>query len=338
MVRTMDYPEHRVLSGVQPSGTLHLGNYFGAIEQHLALQEQYPGECFYFIADYHALTSLKDAEALRANVQDVAVTYLALGLDPEKALLFRQSDVPEVTELTWLLSCVTGMGLLERGTSYKDKVARGLKSNVGLFTYPVLMAADILVYGSSFVPVGKDQVQHIEFAQDMATHFNTTYCPDAPVLRRPEWKLSKTPYVPGLDGQKMSKSYGNTIPIFETGKKLKKTVGRIETDSTPLGDPLDPETCRVFALLKLFCDDDALAELETWYRAGAREGEKFGYGHAKLLLGEKIASRFAEAQAKREHLLAHPEEVEVHLRAAAERARKIARGTVDACLAACGLR
>lgn len=334
----MDYPEHRVLSGVQPSGTLHLGNYFGAIKQHIEMQDAYPGECFYFIADYHALTTLRDADTLRSLVQDVAITYMALGLDPNKAILWRQSDVAEVTELTWLLSTVTGMGLLERGTSYKDKLARGLKPNVGLFTYPVLMAADILAFGSSFVPVGKDQIQHVEFAQDMATHFNQAYCPDTPVLRRPEWKLSKTPYVPGTDGQKMSKSYGNTIPLFESGKKLKKIVGKVVTDSTELGQPLDPADCNVFALLKLFADEVELGEIEAWYRAGKRDGQPFGYGHAKLLLGEKIVDKFAAANERRAHLEAHPEEVEALLRASADRARSVARATVDACYRACGLR
>ena len=336
-VAAMDYPEHRILSGIQPSGTLHLGNYFGAITQHIAMQDEFAGECFYFIADYHALTTLRDPDALRSYVFDVAVTYLALGLDPQKAILFRQSDVPEVTELTWLLSTVTGMGLLERGTSYKDKLARGIKPSVGLFTYPILMASDILVYGSSMVPVGKDQVQHIEFAQDMATHFNQAFAPETAVLRRPEWKLSATPYVPGTDGQKMSKSYGNTIPMFESGKALKKIVGRIVTDSTPLGEPLSVEGCNVIALLKLFMTPEEIAEVEGWYAAGARGGEPFGYGHAKLLLKDRIETYFAEAREKREHLLAHPDEVEAVLATSAERARAVARGTVDACKRACGL-
>lgn len=340
----------RVLSGVQPSGTLHLGNYFGAIRQHVAVQDEFPGQSYYFIADYHALTTLRDAAALRANVFDVAVTYLACGLDPSKALLFRQSDVPEVMELTWLLSTVTGMGLLERAHSYKDKLAQGIKPVAGLFFYPVLMAADILIYGSSLVPVGKDQVQHVEMAQDMATHFNEAF--GVPVLRRPEWRLSSTPYVPGIDGRKMSKSYGNTLPLFLSGKPLRKAVGQIVTDSTPLGQPLsltrvdaEGETSKecVYALLELFCDEAELEQIRSWYAAGQRPAEfeappqAFGWGHAKQLLASKIESHFAEARARREHFLAHPDEVEAVLRRSAEVARAVARTTLDACRRACGL-
>ncbi|PRP94734.1 Tryptophan--tRNA ligase [Enhygromyxa salina] len=336
----------RVLSGIQPSGTLHLGNYFGAMRQHIALQDEFPGESFYFIADYHALTTLRDAETLRHNVFDVALTYLACGLDPDKALLFRQSDVPEVTELSWLLSTVTGMGLLERAHSYKDKVAQGIKPVVGLFFYPVLMAADILLYKSSLVPVGKDQIQHVEMTQDMATHFNETYAKQAPILRRPEWRLSNTPYVPGIDGRKMSKSYGNTLPMFLSGKKLKKAVGQVVTDSTPLGDPLPltrtneaGETVKdnVYALIELFCDEAELAQIRTWYAAGKREGADFGWGHAKQLLAAKIDAHFAEARARRDHYLANPDEVEAVLRRGAERARAVARATIDECKRACGL-
>ncbi len=329
----------RVLSGIQPSGELHLGNYFGAIAQHIELQARHPGECFYFIADYHALTTVRDPAALRAHVHDVAVTYLALGLDPDKALLFRQSDVPEVTELTWLLSCVTGMGLLERAHSYKDKVAKGIRPSVGLFTYPVLMASDILIYDATLVPVGKDQVQHVEMTQDMATHFNQAFaCHERPCLLRPEVLLSPTPYVPGLDGAKMSKSYGNTIPLFLAGKKLRKLVGRIVTDSTPLGQPLDPDRCNVFALLRLFLPDDELARAADWYRAGARDGTPFGYGHAKRLLADAIEAHFAPARARRDALLADPDRVEAVLRASAARARAVARATLERCQAACGLR
>ncbi len=327
----------RVLSGIQPSGELHLGNYFGAIRQHIALQEEFPGECFYFIADYHALTTVRDAEALRKYTFELAVAYLALGLDPDKALLFRQSDVPEVTELTWLLATVTGMGLLERAHSYKDKVARGIKPSVGLFLYPVLMASDILVYKANLVPVGKDQIQHVEMTQDMATYFNEAYGGGARILVRPEWRLSEAPYVPGLDGRKMSKSYGNVIPLFATGKKLKKLVGRIVTDSTPLGQPLDPDKCNVFALLKLFCTPEDLEEIRGWYLAGRRSGEPFGYGHAKQLLVQKIEAHFAEARKRREELLAAPDRVWDVLRRSAERARAVARQTLAECRRACGL-
>ncbi len=327
----------RVLSGVQPSGTLHLGNYFGAIRQHIALQDEFPGECFYFIADYHALTTVRDPEALRQNTFDLAVAYLALGLDPDKALLFRQSDIPEVTELTWLLATVTGMGLLERAHSYKDKVARGIKPSVGLFLYPVLMASDILIYKSNLVPVGKDQIQHVEMTQDMATYFNQTYAKDQPVLVRPEWRLSEAPYVPGLDGRKMSKSYGNTIPLFLSGKKLRKLVGRIVTDSTPLGQPLNPDKCNVFALLKLFCSEEEISQVRTWYETGQRDGQPFGYGHAKQLLAQKIEEHFAEARARREELLAKPQVVWEVLERSAERARAVARETLAECRRACGL-
>jgi tryptophanyl-tRNA synthetase len=336
----MSLPQQRVLSGVQPSGTPHIGNYFGAIQQHIALQDEFPGECFYFIADYHALTTVRDAAALREMVRDVAVTYLALGLDPAKATLFRQSDVPEHTELTWLLSTVTGMGLLERAVSYKDKVAKGIKPSVGLFTYPVLMAADILIYQSTLVPVGKDQIQHVEMTQDMATHFNEAYATSAeePLLRRPEFRLSHAPYVPGLDGQKMSKSYDNTIPIWARGKALKKLVGRIVTDSTELGQPLPKDGCNVHALLKLFADEEELAKIDGYYASGSRDGQPFGYGHAKVLLKEKIEQHFADADARREHLLAHPEEVDAVLEQGKQRAETIARETLDRCKRACGLR
>jgi len=329
----------RVLSGVQPSGELHLGNYFGAIQQQIALQEQFPGECYFFIADYHALTTVRDADELRRNVFDVAVTYLSLGLDLDKACLFRQSDVPEVTELAWLLACVTGMGLLERATSYKDKISRGLKASVGLFNYPILMAADILLYRGSLVPVGKDQIQHIEIAQDIATYFNEAFgSPDAPVLRRPEFRLSETPYVPGLDGSKMSKSYGNTIPIFTSGKALKKLVGRIVTGSTPLGQPLPTDDDNVLALFALFCDEAELEAIRSLYRAGQRDGEPFGYGHAKAWLAEKIDLEFAAARERREALLRDPAQVEAALQRSAAKARTLARQTLQDCHRATGLR
>jgi tryptophanyl-tRNA synthetase len=334
----------RVLSGIQPSGTIHLGNYFGAIQQHVALQHEFPGQCFYFIADYHALTTLRDADALRQHVFDVALTYLACGLDPERAVLFRQSDVPEVCELAWLLSTVTGMGLLERAHSYKDKLAQGITPVVGLFYYPVLMAADILIYKSSLVPVGKDQVQHIEMAQDMATHFNEAF--GQSVLRRPEWRLSKAPYVPGLDGRKMSKSYGNTVPLFLSGKPLKKLLGQIVTDSTQIGQPLPlarPDKNgqlvkdTVYALLELFCDEAELEQIRGYYAAGKRDGQDFGWGHAKMILAGKLEAHFAEARARREHYLAHPEQVEAVLQRSATVARAHARETLDACKRACGL-
>ncbi|MCR9159385.1 MAG: tryptophan--tRNA ligase [Nannocystaceae bacterium] len=328
----------RLVSGIQPSGELHLGNYFGAIAQFVKLQEEYAGNCFVFIADYHALTTVRDADTLRTAVFDVAATYLSLGLDPEKVTLFRQSDVNEHVELSWLLATVTGTGLLERAHSYKDKVAKGIRPSVGLFYYPVLMAADILIYDASVVPVGKDQVQHIEMAQDMATHFNEAFGGGQNTLRRPEYQLSPVAKVPGLDGEKMSKSYDNTIPIFLSGKKLKKRVAQVVTDSKSLGDPLDPDTCNVFALLKLFVHGDELEQLEGWYRSGARDGQPFGYGHAKQILAAKIDAHFADARAKYEAHQADRSQVEAVLQAGAERARTVARATMDRVRKASGLR
>lgn len=220
----------RVLSGIQSSGKLHLGNYLGAMQQHIEMQHSY--DCLFFIANYHSLTTVQDAALQRQLTLDVALDYLALGLDPAKVALFRQSDVPEVCELTWVLATVTGKGLLERATSYKDKIAKGIMPSMGLFTYPVLMAADILIYRSDLVPVGKDQLQHIEMAQDMAVHFNETYKRD--VLKRPEPKLNEAMIVPGVDGQKMSKSYGNTINLFDPPNATRKTIMSIKTDSTPV--------------------------------------------------------------------------------------------------------
>ena len=318
----------RVLSGVQPSGKLHLGNYFGAIKQHIELQHE--GSAFYFIADYHALTTIQDPEVLRENVRDVAVTYLALGLDPEGPVYFRQSDVPEVTELTWLLSTVTGMGLLERAHSYKDKTTRGLKPSVGLFAYPVLMAADILIYQSNHVPVGEDQVQHVEMTQDMAQYFNNTYGKE--VFARPEYRLTTTPKVPGTDGQKMSKSYDNTIEIFAEGKALKKRVMSVVTDSLGLDDPKDPDACNVFVLYSLFASEEEQQEMADRYRAGG-----YGYGHAKQALAEKIEGYFADAREKRQKLLDDPDYLEDYLRTNAARAREEARKTLEAAREACGL-
>jgi len=335
--RRMTQPPTRVLTGIQPSGTIHLGNYFGSIAQCVALQDEFPGECFFFIADYHALTTIHDGQRLRELVRELAVTYLACGLDPERVCLYRQSDIAEVTELAWLLSTVTGMGLLERAHSYKDKVSKGIKASVGLFTYPVLMASDILMPRGSLVPVGKDQVQHVEMTQDMATYFNQNYGGGDEVLRRPEWRLSVTPVVPGIDGAKMSKSYDNTIPLFASGKQLKKIVGKVVTDSTPLGDPLDWEACNVARLLRLFSDEREQVTLEGWYATGARDGQPFGYGHAKQLLVEKIETYFADARSRREHLLAHPGQVDAVLDRSATRTREIAQRTLYACKRACGL-
>jgi tryptophanyl-tRNA synthetase len=323
------------LSGIQPSGLQHLGNYFGAIRRHVDLQAQ-PGRHLYFVADYHALTSSRDPAELRDHCREVAITYLALGLDPEDSILFRHSDVPEVCELTWLLSCVTGMGLLERAHSYKDKVARGLKPNVGLFTYPILMAADILAYDSDRVPVGKDQIQHVEMAQDMAGHFNHIY---GEVFRRPEALVAEDELiakVPGTDGEKMSKSYGNAIWIFESGKRLKKAVGRIVTDSRPPEDPKDPADLLLFRFLELLLDEGPLEDLRERVRKGGPDAP--GYGHLKLAIVEAIEETFASARARREELLADPAEVDRVLRRGAERARPLAVAVRDRAFEACGLR
>lgn len=321
----------RILSGVQPSGELHLGNYFGAIQQHLELQDQ--GDAFYFIADFHALTTVQDAPRLRELVRDVAATYLALGLDPAKATFFRQSDVPEVHELTWMLNCVTGMGELERATSYKDKVNNGITPNVGLFTYPSLMASDILIYRSNLVPVGKDQIQHVEICRDMAQRFNHAF--SCEVLIKPEHRLSKTPKVPGTDGQKMSKSYGNTIPIFASGKKLKKAINAIVTDSKdPKLEPLDPETCNAFAIFRLFADEAEREAMATAYR----EDRTFlGYGVIKKRIKELMDEAFGPARERKEALLKPGSELDDVLEEGGKKARAIARETIDMCREATGL-
>lgn len=321
----------RILSGIQPSGELHLGNYFGAIEQHIRLQAE--GDAYFFIADYHALTSVHDAARLRELTLDVAAHYFALGLDPKKAVFFRQSDIPEVTELTWLLSVVTGMGLLERAHSYKDKVAHGITPSVGLFTYPVLMAADIIIYKSKVVPVGQDQVQHVEMAQDMAQSFNAAFKKE--VFVRPEYRLNAaTAKVPGIDGQKMSKSYNNTIPIFARGKRLKKVVGQIVTDSKDYTkEPLDPDKDNVFALFSLFASEAEKAEMRDRYV----NDRTFGYGHAKQKLMEKIEERFGPAADRYEALKAKPSELDDALREGARKARAVARATLDEAREAAGL-
>lgn len=320
----------RILSGIQPSGGLHLGNYFGALKQYLELQELPDTEPFYFIADFHAMTTVQDAAELRQNIQDAAVDFLALGLDPKKSTFFRQSDVPEVTELAWMLGCVTGMGLLERAHSYKDKLAKGLTPNMGLFSYPVLMAADILIYKSNLVPVGQDQVQHVEMTQDMAQYFNNTY--RCSVFVRPEAKLNRTSKVPGTDGEKMSKSYGNTIELQQTGAELKKLVMSIKTDSTPVAAPKDPDKCSVFALYSLFATEAETQALAERYRAGA-----MGYGEAKKALHEKIETYFAPYRARRKELLGNLDYVQSVLRDGAARARAVAAQTLAEAKAAAGL-
>jgi len=320
----------RVLSGVQPSGKLHVGNYLGALKQHLELQHEHEGDALYFIANYHSLTTVQDADRLRQLTRDVALDYLALGLDPQKACFFRQSDVPEVCELTWLLATVTGEGLLRRAHSYKDKVAKGITPSMGLFCYPVLMAADILIYRSDLVPVGQDQIQHVEMTQDMAQYFNNTY--DCEVFKRPEARLNEACVVPGVDGQKMSKSYGNTIDLFDTPKATRKRIMSIKTDSTPVEEPKDPETCNVFALFRLLASAEETEEMAAAYRQGG-----LGYGTVKKRVAELFEETFGPARERREALAADPDYVEDVLAEGATRARAIAREVMDQARAACGI-
>lgn len=319
----------RVLSGIQPTGRFHWGNYFGAIRQYIALQDN--EQAFYFIADLHALTTIHDREALRGFTNDAALDLLALGLDPTKATLFRQSDIPEVTELMWLLTTLTPMSLLEKCHAYKDKLARGLSADAGLFTYPVLMAADILLYDSDVVPVGVDQVQHIEVTRDIAEKFNRTYerevfvLPDARVL-------SETAKVVGTDGEKMSKSYGNTIELFEEPKKLRKKLMSIKTDSSPVEAAKVPEQCSVYTLYKLFADDAQQASLAERYRAGG-----MGYGEAKQALFEVADAFLKPARERRAELGARAGFVEDVLQVGASKARQKAVEVLNRAREACGL-
>lgn len=318
----------RILSGIQPSGKLHIGNYFGAMRQHLALQADHDG--FYFIADYHAMTSNPDPADLARRTIEVAMDYLALGLDPRKTVFWRQSDVPEVTELAWILSCITPFGLLQRCTSYKDKVAQGLSPNHGLFAYPVLQAADILMYDSNLVPVGADQKQHIEVTRDIAVKFNAQY---GETFVLPEEQILKSvAVVPGIDGRKMSKSYDNTIEIFEPEASIKKKVMRIVTDSTPVEDPKDPDTCNIFALLKLVAGKEELVEWENKYRNGG-----IGYGTVKKRVVELLCEYFRPYRQKRQEIEQNRDYVEEVLAKGAYRARQVAAVTMNRVRDAVGL-
>lgn len=318
----------RVLSGIQPSGRLHIGNFFGAIRQHIQLQAEH--DCFYFIADYHALTgNPKPADIAKFSL-DVAKDYIALGLDTEKTVFWRQSNVPEVTELTWLLSCVTPMGLLQRCTSYKDKIAQGLSPNHGLFAYPVLQAADILIYKSDLVPVGADQKQHIEVTRDIAIRFNNNYGEIFTVPQ--EHIIESVAVIPGIDGQKMSKSYGNTIEIFEPQDSVRKKIMRIVTDSTAVEEPKDPDKCNVFALLKLVAPPEELAEWENRYRNGG-----MGYAEAKKRLAELMIDYFKPFRQKRTELENNIDYVKEILAKGAERAKAVAADTLAEARKAVGL-
>jgi tryptophanyl-tRNA synthetase len=318
----------RVLSGIQPSGRLHIGNYFGAMRQHLEMQAKH--ECFYFIADYHALTSNPAPQTIAEYTLAVAMDYMALGLDMDKTVFWRQSDMPEVTELAWLLSCVTPMSLLQKCVSYKDKIAQGLSPNHGLFAYPVLQAADILIFQSDLVPVGADQKQHIEVTRDIAMRFNNTF---GEVFKIPaDHIIESVAVVPGIDGRKMSKSYSNTIEIFEPEKSVKSKVMKIVTDSTPVEAPKDPTKCNVFALLKLFAAPQELAEWDQRYRAGG-----MGYGDAKKRLAELVIEYFRPYRQKRTELESNPQIVDAMLKKGAERARAVAGSTLAAARKAIGL-
>lgn len=321
----------RILSGVQPSGKLHIGNYFGAIRQFVALQDDPRNECYYFLADLHAMTTIKDGTTLRELSLAVATDYIALGLDPQRSVIYRQSDVPEVTELAWMLSTVTPMGLLQRGHSFKDKIAKGITPNHGLFAYPVLMAADILIVRADKVPVGRDQKQHLEMTRDIAGAFNQAY--GAPLLRIPEdLILPEVAVVPGVDGQKMSKSYGNTIDIFAPEGELKKRVMGIVTDSTPVSDPKPTRGNSLYALLKLFTPPDDWPAMKLRFTEGGT-----GYGELKKMLLGHIIERFRLARQRRGELLADPGYIHRVLRDGRERAMTAISAVMSDCRRAVGL-
>ena len=325
----------RILSGIQPSGVLHVGNYFGMMRPAIALQDE--GQALYFIADYHALTSVRDPETLRANSRRVALDFLACGLDPERATLFRHSDVPQVTELAWILSTGAPMGLLERAHSYKDKLARGMTATVGLFSYPILMAADILIYDSDVVPVGKDQKQHIEITRDLAVKMNETFGqsePDGRIFKLPEPRIqAATEVVPGIDGQKMSKSYGNNIDIFGDEKETRKRIMSIVTDSTPVEAPKDPSRSTIFQLYSLVASKNESAEMRERFQKGGA-----GYGDFKKQLFEKLWDYFAPMRKRREEILADKSYIDNVLARGAKLANEVADEVMKRVRSAVGLR
>ena len=325
----------RILSGIQPSGALHIGNYFGMMQPAVALQVE--GDALYFIADYHALTTLHDAAALRTNSRRVALDFLACGLDPGRATLFRHSDVPQVTELAWILSTVAPMGLFERAHSYKDKLARGISPTVGLFNYPVLMAADILIYDSDIVPVGKDQKQHIEMTRDLAVKMNETYGqsePDGRIFKLPEARIRPaTETVPGIDGQKMSKSYGNNIDIFGDENEMRKRVMSIVTDSTSVEAPKDPASSTIFKLYSLVASKEEIADMRERFLKGGT-----GYGDFKKQLFEKVWDYFAPMRKRREEILNDKAYIDDVLARGAKRANEIADQVMQRVREAVGLR
>ncbi len=319
----------RVLSGIQPTGRFHWGNYFGAIQQYIELQTA--DEAYYFIANLHALTTVRDADVLRQLTTDAAIDLLALGLDPQHAVVFVQSDVPEVSELSWLLMTGTPMGLLERCHAYKDKKEKGIKADAGLFTYPVLMAADILAYDADQVPVGDDQQQHIEVCRDLAASFNHHY---GETFVMPKAKtIDSTAKVPGTDGEKMSKSYNNTLELFEDPKTLRKKIMRITTDSRPMEDPKEPDDDHLYQLFSLVATESERDEMAALYRRGG-----FGYGEVKKALFEAAERFFAEPRARREELAAQPSRVEEILADGASTARRKAGEVLSRAQKACGLK
>ncbi len=320
----------RVLSGVQPSGTLHIGNYFGAIRQFIGLQDEH--ECYYFLADLHALTTVQDADRMRTLVRELAAGYLALGLDPARSVIYRQSDIPEVPELSWYLSTVTSMGLLQRCHSFKDKVAQGVVPHHGLFAYPVLMAADILIVRSDLVPVGKDQKQHLEVTRDVAASFHATYGVEIFTLPKPMIQ-GDVAVVPGLDGQKMSKSYGNTIDIFGPEKPIRKRIMSLVTDSTPVADPKPTEGSALYQLLKIF----APPEERSWVEGAFADGG-VGYGDMKKRLFDYFLATFGPARARYDELMADPAEIDRILRTGAEKARETVAPLMDEVRKAVGIR
>ena len=318
----------RVLSGIQPSGVLHLGNYFGMMSRMIRYQDE--NELFCFIANYHALTTLPDPGTLSSNTFNAACDFLALGMDPEKSTFWVQSDVPQVTELTWILSSQAGVGLMDRATSYKDKIAQGLKPNMGLYSYPVLMAADIFLFDSQIVPVGKDQKQHLEMTRDIAIRFNNTFG-DTLVVPEPDIE-EVTQLVPGIDGQKMSKSYNNTIPIFDSHKQIRKKIMRIVTDATDVDEPKDKDT-PLFQLYSLFLDSSGQKDLSDRY-----EGKGLRYGDVKQELFEKVMDYFQPYREQRKTLISRPGQVHDILKSGAKKAKDVAEEVLDRVQAAVGVR
>ena len=310
----------RVLSGIQPSGSLHIGNYFGMMKRMIKYQDE--NDLFSCIVNYHALTTINDPEVLKNNTINATLDFFALGLDPEKSTFWIQGDIPHVTEFTWIISNVTNVGLIERSTSYKDKISRGIMPNMGLFSYPMLMASDILCFGSEIVPVGKDQKQHLEIARDIAIKFNNIY---GDILIIPTEDIDEdTQLIPGIDGQKMSKSYNNIINIFLDDKKLRKQIMSIKTDSLGLDEPKDPENCNVFKLYKLLATDEKTKEMAVKYKAG-----NYGYGHAKQELFQLICDEFSEPRNKFNQLMSNTDIIELELKEGARKASEIANKVLE---------